>query len=268
MILALGIFAWQQGSGSEDSGGPLNAIAAAAERTQDQAGGRAVMKSVVTAPSPSKSLTMTGRMVYDEEADRSHMDMTVTKTASGEQTEMEMLTDGSTFYMRSALFDPLPDGSEWMKLDLAFFEELKEQVPAEADAKGELELLKTAADDVRKLGKGIVRGVPTTRYSGTIDPDEQVKRLREEGKDALAALGSQQTEPLQIEVWIDREGLVRRMRYVTSEPGDDGEGDVRIEMSLDFLDFGSIPEIEVPDSAEVFDATAMAEEKLDLPGED
>lgn len=64
LVVALGVFASLQGG---DDGGSLNAVAEAAEKTQDQPGGRAVMHSVVTTPEKSDSFTVTGQMVFDAE---------------------------------------------------------------------------------------------------------------------------------------------------------------------------------------------------------
>lgn len=40
-----------------------------------------------------------------------------------------------------------------------------------------------------------------------------------------------------------------------------------IDMRMDFYDFGSIPEVEVPDPSEVFDATSLAREEAGLPSD-
>jgi hypothetical protein len=41
-----------------------------------------------------------------------------------------------------------------------------------------------------------------------------------------------------------------------------------MDMRMDFLSIGTEPKIEVPDSSEVFDATAMAREKFGLSDDD
>jgi hypothetical protein len=262
VILILGLIAWQQGDG-EDGGGPLNAIAAAAERTQLEPGGRASMEAVVT-PAEGESFTMTGQMVFDDEKDLSRAVMTFPNPKSGDMVTMRVVTDGTVMYIRSSLFGLLPDGREWMSLDLAFGEDLESPLPADADAKGELELLEEVTG-VGKRGREVVRGVPTTRYAGTIDVSEQAERLREQGGDGLSSLVEEKGGPLRIEVWIDDDGLVRRMGYASSQPGVEGEGRTMIDMRMDFYDFGSTPEIEVPDPSEVFDATSLAREEAGLP---
>ena len=92
-------------------------------------------------------------------------------------------------------------------------------LPANGDAKGELELLEAVTGDVQKLGKEDVRGVPTTRYRGTIGVSEHAEELREEGAEDRASYVEKMGTPLQVEAWIDADGLVRRMRFVKSREG-------------------------------------------------
>jgi hypothetical protein len=260
LVAALGVFAWQQGG---DGDGPLNAIAAAAEKTQDQSGGRAVMHSVVTTAGQSAPLTMTGRIVFNAE-DRARGVITAPQTASGGPMTLDIVGDGTVMYMHSSQFDSLPDGRKWMALDLSLGDELNTSVPADVDAKGELALLESVSGDIQKLGKEDVRGVPTPHYRGTIAVSDQVKRMREEGADAVASLTEKDGSPLQVEAWIDADGLVRRMSLVHSQPAEEGRKATTIDMRIDFFDFGFEPEIDVPDSSEVFDATALTRSKLGL----
>lgn len=54
---------------------------------------------------------------------------------------MEAVADGTTMYMRSSQFGSLPDGSEWIALDLSLGEE---------HAKGGLALLEEVTGKVQK----------------------------------------------------------------------------------------------------------------------
>jgi hypothetical protein len=261
--VALAAFALQHDGGGGD---PLNAIAAAAERTQREPGGRATMHAIVSSPVPSKSFTITGHMVFNAETDRTQAVLTIPRPESDGSVEMEVVGDGTVMYMRSSMFGSLPGDSEWMMLDLTLGEDLEAPVPAGGDAMGELELLEAATGEVQKLGKEDVRGLSTTRYRGTIEPSENAERLREEGLDDLAAHIEKDATPLAIEAWIDTDGLVRRMRFVKSQPQEGGEGST-IDMWMDFFDFGIVPEIDVPEESEVFDATHLARAELDPPSD-
>lgn len=261
MIAVLGVFAWQQGDGG-GGGGPLNAIAAAAEKTQQEPGGRAAMHSIVTVPGKSAPLTMTGRVVFDAEG-RARGVITAPHTVSGGPMKLEVVGDGTTIYMRSSKFGSLPNGAKWMSLDLSLGDEVDPTTLPAVDAKGELALLE-GVDNAQKLGREDVRGVSTTHYRGALSVADQVKRAREEGEDNIAAVAERAGGPTRVEAWIDAKGLVRRMRLVHSQPAEQGEGSLTIDMRMDFVDFGFEPEIEVPDSSEVFDATDLTREKLGI----
>lgn len=267
LVVALAVLASQLGGG--DGGGSLNAIAAAAERTQRESGGRATMHSVVTLPGRSGSISITGQMVFDTETGRSRVVMEVPDPDSDDLVEMEVVGDGAHFYLHSDLFGSLPGGREWMGLDFSSFGlEPNTELPTNGDAKGELELLEAVTGDVQKLGKEDVRDVQTTRYRGTIGVSEQAQRLREEGGEDLASYVEEQGTPVRVEVWIDADGLVRRSRLIRSGPSPDDKGSMTTDVRIDFFGFGDVPEIDVPDQSEVFDATALAHRQIDVSRDD
>lgn len=262
LIAALAVFAWWQGGG--DAGdGQLNAVAEAAETTQREPGGQIAMRAVVSPPG-SESFAVSGTGVFDAETGRSRMVMTFPSPASDGQMEMEVIADKTVIYMRSSMFGSLPGVHEWVALDISLGEGLEMPLPANGDARGELELLEGATGDVRNLGKADVRGVPTTRYGGTIGVAEQAEQLREGGAKKLASLVEREGTPVQFEAWIDADGLVRRMRVISSQPREGSERPTDMDMRMDFFDFGPTPEIDVPESSEVFDATALTREELGL----
>jgi hypothetical protein len=239
----------------------LNAIAEAAVKTQQQGGGRAAMSGSLTKAGHSESLTFTGVVVYDA-AGLARGSLTMTDPESDDSVRVDYVQDGAEIYMKSSRFGSLPEGREWMGLDFAFGDDFDTSLPG-GDAKGELELLEKTAGDVEKVGKEDVRGVPTTRYRGRVSVSENAERLREKGADKTASYVDKLGAPVQIEAWVDAKGLMRRTRVVEARPGEDGKGPATVDLRTDFFDFGLEPEVDVPDSDEVFDATALAEEQLD-----
>jgi hypothetical protein len=258
LVAALAVLALQQG---EDGGGALNAIAQAAEKTQDVSGGRASVNGVVTKPG-SQPIPMRGQMVFNDE-DRSRTVLTMSPPGSGKTVQMNMISEGTTVYMASPRFGSLPDGAKWIGLDLDFAleGETESLAPAQPDAKGELELLEASSDDIRRLGKEDVRGVPTTHYRVTIPVADQAERIRNVGADELAERFEEDGSPAEVEAWIDAKGLVRRMRIVQAAPQLTG-GITTTKFQMEFFDFGIDPQIDPPDSSEVFDATSLTEETL------
>lgn len=265
LAVVLVVVASLQGGDGDSTGplaGPPNAIARAAERTQQEPGGHVEVHAIYS--SPESEITMTGQGVYDAEGDRARMSMTFPDPDSGATEEMEVVGDGTVMYMRSSLFGSLPDGANWMSLDYSFGDDLETPVPAGGDAAGELELLEHATGGVQKLGKEKVHGVPTTRYRGTVGVSENAQHLRDAGGDKIAKVVEEKGGPTQVEAWIDADGRVRRMRVVGRRPAEEGKGASTTDMRVDFVDFGTVPEISVPDSSEVFDATSLAEGELGL----
>lgn len=129
--------------------------------------------------------------------------------------KMDFVADGTVMYVRSSRssrFGSLPGGAEWMALDLAFGDKLDTSVLTNVDAKGELALLEAVGDDVQKLGT------------------------------EAASVAENDGVPVQVEAWIDADGLVRRMRLVRSQPTEEGKGPTTIDMRMDFFDFGFEPE--------------------------
>ncbi|HEX3041566.1 MAG TPA: hypothetical protein VHP56_05700 [Solirubrobacterales bacterium] len=259
LVVAFAVFASQQ-AGESGGGGPLNAIAQAAEKTQGEPGGRAIMRAVVTKPG-SEPIAMRGEMVFDDEG-LSRAVLTVQRPDSDRSVKMNLVGDGTVIYMSSSEFGSLPDDSKWMALDLTLGRDLDGSVPASPDARDELKVLEEVSGGVRKLGREDIRGVPTTHYRGTISLREQAERMREVDAEDLAARDEKEGSPSHVEAWVDADGLVRRMRIVQTQPQIEGKGTATMDMTMDFFDFGIEPQIDVPDSDEVFDATGLAEEEL------
>ncbi len=213
--------------------------------------------------SPGRSYTMTGQMAFDTETGRTRAVLTMPDPDSSGLVKVQAVFDGTVMYIQLGQLGSLPDGAEWMALDFsAFGLEQDKPLPSNGDAMEELELLEAATGGVRKLGTENVRGVSTTRYRGTVGVGEQAEHLREKGAEDLSSYVQKKGTPLRIEAWIDASGLVRRMRYVKSNPAQDGNGLTTMDMRIDFLDFGDVPEIDLPDSSEVFDGTGLAKSEI------
>jgi hypothetical protein len=264
LIVLLAVVAWPGGDG-DSGGGPLSALAEAAVKTQAEGGGRAFMKGTVAADGLARPIAMTGRIAYDANG-MSRGTVTFPNPKTGEIVKLEAVQDETHVYTRSSSFGTLPEGKEWMGLDLSFGDDVETPVPGGSDAKEELELLEKVSGGVDRVGQEKVRGVMTTRYRGRVSVADNAKRLREVGADTMASDVEKVGAPMQIEAWIDSKGLVRRMAIAQARSGEEGKGQTTVNMRMDFYDFGYEPEIEVPDSDEVFDATSATKEELEGSG--
>jgi hypothetical protein len=64
-------------------------------------------------------------------------------------------------------------------------------------------------------------------------------------------------------VWIDAQGRVRRMQAALKTAVTEVEGSASTtEMTIDYVSFGRVPKIELPNPDEVFNATGEFESKL------
>jgi hypothetical protein len=180
-------------------------------------------------------------------------------TGGGPLTITELYSGGS-FYMRSPLFEGrLPGGARWMKLDVAGAAaklgiDPEALLGGQADPGQYLEYLR-AVGSMRATGSQTLRGVATTRYSGTIDLHKLPGLLPSSDRaaasgaiDQLAAALGASTLPVQ--VWIDDHGMIRRLdlSMALAVAGQNGSLHVREEL----FGFGPTPAIAAPAASEVF----------------
>lgn len=264
-LVAIAAFALL-GGGDEVS---LNPIAQAAERSQESPGARVSLRGVVRGSSAPQPIEMSGEGLLDNETDR--VSATLTMHTPTDDIEMEMVTAGTTAYMRSELFEShLPGGAEWVSYDVSLGTSSETAFAGESDPAAQLDMLRGVSDEFETLGPQEIRGVETTGYRSLIDPDANAERLRDQGSEAAAELYErvvEKTHPTtEIETWIDAEGLVRRTRMkLHSEDPESGEKS-SFDMTMDFFDYGTVPVIQLPDPDSVYDMTPLIEKELELDG--
>lgn len=185
--------------------------------------------------------------------------------------KMQMVMDGGVVYMRSPVFENA--GTEWVSMDPSKMD------PAAAAQFGGFGAgttdpsafvgLFAGVFDVKASGEQELKGVPTTRYVGTIDLKKVLAGFSDVvGKDADAATRKQLEvalehfmslgidEKIPFEIWIDEEGFPRRQR-ITMDFGDlvPGAEEASMEMTVDFSDFGKAVDVKVPPASKVTDVT-------------
>lgn len=226
-----------------------------------------------------QSFTFTGE--GDVDNDRQVARMSMDLGALGGSMEMIMV-DGVVF-MRSATFAGAGISTPWVSMDPSKMD------PATAAQFGggfgggttdpsAYVALFAGVVDVREAGSEPIDGVATTRYEGTIDIEQVLRRfpelLRDDVDDETRAqleeglqLMLDQFESLGIdgrlpfEIWIDGEGYPRRevisMDFSGLVPGD---GDASMEMRVDLSRFGEPVHVRPPAEREVTDITKLAEQ--------
>jgi hypothetical protein len=246
VVVAVVAFVVAQGGGS--SGGPLNAIAKAAEVTQREPGGRAEIHVTASPSTTPEGITETGSMTFDE-AGRSSGTFTIQIEGTGEEITMTAVGEGERTYVSSEALDSLPDGKKWAELDLSSAVKgkgLGSSASAETGPEEGLKTLKRVLD-AKEIGKEEVNGVPTTHYVGTLPTAEEFFGVKVN------------FSAPQVDVWIDAQDRVRRMQIVITGSVGEGEGTTTTEMTIDYVEFGRVPKIEMPDPDEVFNETSEYE---------
>lgn len=185
--------------------------------------------------------------------------------------KMQMVMDGGVVYMRSPVFEDV--GTEWVSMDPSKMD------PAAAAQFGGFGAgttdpsafvgLFAGVFDVKASGAQELKGVPTTRYVGTIDlkkvlagfsdvvgkdVDATTRKQLEVALEQFASLGIDEKIPF--EIWIDEEGLPRRQR-ITMDFGAlvPGAEEASMEMTVAFSDFGEAVDVKIPRPSEVTDVT-------------
>jgi hypothetical protein len=265
LLIALVAFAYLRGS-SETS---LNPIADAAERTEAVRGARMTISATYTSPELPFGFMAHGQGIINGHTGRGHVEMSA--TVGSRRLQIEAISDRRSIYLRSSMFaSELPAGKEWVGVEPLLGHDPETALAGSSDVKQQLQMLQAAGGDVEAVGEENVRGASTTRYRGTIDLERVVSMLREEGKADVALVMERmlkgESTSIPVEVWIDENGLVRRVRQVMTIPTNTGDPGLQMDMQITLYDFGVKPRIQLPPASEVFDTTPLLEAQLGLSG--
>lgn len=217
VLISLGLAVLSACGGSDGRGDPL---AAASAKMADRGTARASFDAAYGSGPGAASQGCTAALDFERERAR------ITCKAQGDFPADDLIIVGKTWYMQL-------QGGKWMKLPGDDSNDL-----AEMDPRAILRDLQDAAAEVSVVGTERVRDVDTTHYHFVVDAK----------KAALSPADGSATAP--VDVWIDEDGLVRRLR-VSDDPSADAPGRYAVE----FFDFGAPLDIEPPPADEIADAT-------------
>jgi len=191
----------------------------------------------------------------------------LTKLAHASFKEVTLEQDGDyVIYVRlGALSSQLPSqllgGEQWIKLDFsklgkaAGLDVSKLFSGSQFQPGDLLSLLEADGATVHKGGSATVDGAATTHYHVTIDV---AKALQSKGLTSplLGGLATKMKTTAE-DVWIGKDGLVRRIRgsYGLAENG----RRAHVGMTMDLFDYGADVSIKAPPSSDVFDATQLVQ---------
>ncbi|HEY3069886.1 MAG TPA: LppX_LprAFG lipoprotein [Gaiellaceae bacterium] len=235
------------------------AVLSAGSKTQGAKSARISFSSDITGGAASG--TIKGDGAYSGRRGRMTMDLSGLGSAGALSGRMEVVFDSFVFYMKfpPALAQGLPGGKTWVKFDLAKlgkqqgvdFAQLMQL--AGTDPTQSLDLLRAASTDFVEVGAEDVRGVRTTHYRGTIDLEKVAQLAPAKARESyrrIIELSGQSKVPM--EVWIDDQGLTRRLRFEQKMTGG-----ASMKMTEDLYDFGANVDVQLPAADQVLDITEL-----------
>lgn len=236
-----------------------SAVAAAGAKTQSKQSARASFKATFTGGQLSG--TMTGDGAFAKRKGHLTLDMSGLSGGTFGNGKAELIFDGLVYYMKlpPGMVPTILGGKQWFKIDLAKLgnqtglnleqlSQLNQSDPSQA-----LDFLRGAAKDFQRVGTEQVRGTQTTHYKGDVDLAKVALDAPADVKLVYRQLlqqSAQKTVPM--DVWVDGDGLVRRVRFTQKLAGG-----ASMSMDEDLYDFGTQVETKPPPADEVLDLTAL-----------
>jgi hypothetical protein len=267
------------GSSSSNSANGSDPVAMAATRSTSVSGYRMTMNMQISSPSLPSALTATGNGTFDIK-DKSGafslaMDLgsnpQVTQALGGSTLRIDEILKWPVIYMKlpAVIADRLSSsGKPWIKIDItkaaaaAGVPGLSSLTnnPASSDPSQLLQYLRAVSGDISNEGKEQVGGLDTTHYKATIDlnkvPDALPASSRAAARQSIPAMVKMLGKStLPVEVWIDNQHLVRRMK-MSFDSSTNGQS-AGIAMTMDIPEYGPQPAPQLPPGDQVTDASSM-----------
>ena len=238
-------------------------IAQAPEVMSDQGSARMSMKVDMLGGAQDISITSEGAVDFEAKASTMTMDMSALGAQAG-MGELEILTEGTTIYMKFPNYQQMGIPTEWVKVDLEKMAGLPGMESLSQmnsnDPNRQLDMLRGVSDEVEEIGTEDVRGTETTHYKATIEIDKAVEAMPSEAQAALSkqfeTLG---LETIPTEIWLDEEGLLRRQKITTDlskaqgAAAAGGQAPTEAVIDIEFYEFGAEVNVEPPPANEVTD---------------
>jgi hypothetical protein len=268
LVVVLAALPVLTGCGSKDAL-TIDPVASAASKTTEAGSSRVAFETTMQLFGKDVSFTADGLFDYDDSTGSMTLDMGSLLPLEGVgQFELRMVDE--TLYMRlpSLMGLGLPTDKEWVSLEPGkalegagfggFDPSSMQQDPAQL-----LRLLR-ASSEVTEAGTATIRGVETTRYTAKLDLRKSIEasakelELTAEQRALLRQAAEQlvdqvETDTLPVEVYVDADGLLRRLALDLSM-NVEGQA-LSMKQTTDFYDFGVDVDVEAPPASQVFDLT-------------
>jgi hypothetical protein len=268
LTLALAAAALAYGCGSGGAAAVLDPVAKAAQTTGNAEGAKLEMHVRVNLGSLGGQIALDGSGHEDFKNREGELQMqfsglpAAASAVLGANTTMTEIFKGSTVYVGSpVLAGKLPNGAQWMKLDVAKAAQSLGIDPqslgsGETNPAQFLDYLHSLGGSVKESGTETIRGVPTTRYTSTIDFQKLVGQLPSSDQSAAKSTLDQMISKLglssiPVQVWVDAQHLVRKVAI--DIPINTAGQNLDSSVAIEFFDFGPTPAVHAPADSETYE---------------
>lgn len=238
-------------------------LAAAATEQQGTAKATFEMSMRFEGEGMSSDVEMTGTGEMDFRANSAYMSMQLKGVPiMGAGTTEALFIDG-TGYTRDSSSDP---DAKWIKVDVPEGSSSSPFMALPGNQQGDpsqfVDSLRSVSGDIQDLGAESLDGVLVTHYRATIDIDRMLEEMGGASKGAFdEQIESIEFDPM--DVWIDHEGLLRRMNFGA---GFDGASEMpmtfEMHFSMSLHDYGVPVDITAPDPSEVSESESVIDEQM------
>jgi hypothetical protein len=209
-----------------------------------------------------------GEFDYAAKEGRLTMDYGSVLSAAGQSGngDMEILTKGSVYYVKWPLLSSAVKAkTPWISFDITKLDQITGidtsslRSVNQGDPSQTLVYLK-AAGMVEDQGTEDVDGVPTTKYHAVIDLNRIPGLAPADQRDAVAASVKTLKETygiseLPLDVWVDDNGLPRKLFYEISTTVQGSKVKTTLEMKLS--DYGTSVDVQPPPASQVTDLATL-----------
>jgi hypothetical protein len=262
------------GGGATSGALQLDPVAAAATKTQEAGAARIRFAIGVSSPQLSgKTIRLRGTGAIDGKSAEMSFNLgsmagllapglAKLENASLKEVALEENGDYVIYLRLGFLASQLPGGKQWIKLDLsklgksAGLDLGKLMSGSQFQPSDLLSMLEAEGAKVQKVGPATIDGAATTQYKVKVD---LAKALQAKGLTSPLLSGiAAKVKTVSEDVWVGKDGLVRRVRFAESLP----QAGAHVGMTMDLYDYGAHVTIAAPPESAVFDATQFAQQGL------
>jgi hypothetical protein len=272
-LLALAACGDDEGGGSAQSTsgaqpGEPAAVKGAADRTAAAGTSRLALEGTIEIEGAEPiEFTSAGAVDFARNRSRASLDMSEfartapSEFASAGNWKGEVYYDADLVYVRLPVIQSaFPEAKEWVRIDAETLQQAGGAQFSAPDPEEFLQFAEAAADHAEAIGEEEIRGVATTGYRADIDVDELPAAAPPEERGELEAyarrLKSAGVESFPLEVWLDDEGLVRRL-VAEYENMETGTSEADLSFAIELYDLGAELDVKAPPIDRVSDITDL-----------